>query len=219
MKIQWLGHSAFLIESDSGRKLLTDPYDAGSYDGAVGYEEIDVKADVVTVSHEHPDHDGVANLIHEPGEVVRGTESRVISDFRISGISTFHDEHNGQDRGKNTVFVIEVDGVRVCHLGDLGHLLSEEQIVALGRVDVLFIPVGGHFTIDAAQATELVQRVNPRIVIPMHYKTDVLAFPIAGVDDFLKGKSNFLKLDSPSTEVTKDTLPARTEIRVLEHAK
>lgn len=219
MKIEWLGHSAFLIESADGHKLLTDPYDAGSYDGAVGYEEIDVKADVVTVSHEHPDHDGVENLIHEPGEVVRITEPRVAAGFKISGISTYHDDNQGEDRGRNTVFLIEVDGIRVCHLGDLGHPLSDAQIASLGRVDVLLVPVGGHFTIDAAQATELTNRINPRVVIPMHYKTSVLGFPVTGVEPFLSGKTNVVIKDGTFTELSADSLPSKTEIHILKHAK
>ncbi|MEA3311060.1 MAG: MBL fold metallo-hydrolase [candidate division WOR-3 bacterium] len=219
MKIQWLGHSAFLIETSDGRKLVTDPYDSGSYDGAVGYEEIDVAADVVTVSHEHPDHDGVAGLIHAPGTVVRESDSTEAAGFNIRGIETFHDESHGAERGPNTIFVIEADGLRICHLGDLGHLLSDEQIEELGRVDVLLIPVGGHFTIDAAQATRIAERIKPKVVIPMHYKTKVLGFPIAGVEGFLQGKSNVVRMDSTFTEITADTLPAETEIRVLQHAR
>jgi L-ascorbate metabolism protein UlaG (beta-lactamase superfamily) len=209
MKIQWLGHSAFLLETSDGRTLITDPYDSGSYDGAVGYEEIDVAADVVTVSHDHPDHDGVDGLQHAPGTVVRNPEPTQAAEFHIWGIQTFHDE----------IFVIEAEGLRICHMGDLGHPLSEEQIASLGEVDVLLIPVGGHFTIDAAQAGELVNRIKPRVVIPMHYKTKVLGFPIAGVDDFLKGKSNVVRTDSTFTEITKDNLPRQTEILVLNHAK
>ncbi len=219
MKIQWLGHSAFLIETADGRKLITDPYDSGSYDGAVGYEEIDVAADVVTVSHDHPDHDGVAGLIHAPGTVVRESDSTEAAGFNIRGIETFHDESHGAERGPNTIFVIEADGLRICHLGDLGHLLSEEQIAKLGQIDVLFIPVGGHFTIDAGKATEIVNRIKPRIVIPMHYKTKVLGFPIAGVEGFLRGKSNVVRMNSTFIEITADTLPAETEIRVLQYAK
>jgi L-ascorbate metabolism protein UlaG (beta-lactamase superfamily) len=219
MKIEWLGHSAFLLETSDGRKLITDPYDSGSYDGAVGYEEIDIAADVVTVSHDHPDHDGVAGLQHAPGTVIRNPAPTQAAGFSIRGIQTFHDETQGAERGQNTVFVIEAEGLRICHMGDLGHPLSEEQIASLGEIDVLLIPVGGHFTIDAAQASELVNRIKPKVVIPMHYKTKVLGFPIAGVDGFLSGKSNVVRMDSTFTEVTKDNLPLQTEIRVLKHAK
>jgi len=219
MKIEWLGHSSFLLETSDGRKLITDPYDSGSYDGAVGYEEIDVAADVVTVSHGHPDHDGVDGMIYAPANVVRNPEPTEAVGFAIEGIRTFHDEHGGSERGNNVMFVIEVEGLRICHMGDLGHLLGEADIQKLGQIDVLLIPVGGHFTIDAAQAGEIVNRINPRVVIPMHYKTAVLGFPIAKVDDFLAGKSNVVMANSTYIEIAVDTLPAQTEIRVLDHAK
>ncbi|MBN2378999.1 MBL fold metallo-hydrolase [candidate division WOR-3 bacterium] len=219
MKIQWLGHSAFLIETSDGRKLITDPYDSGSYDGAVGYEEIDVAADVVTVSHEHPDHDGVANLPQSPGTVIRNTRPIEVEGFKISGLETYHDENQGDDRGKNTVFVIETEGLRICHLGDLGHLLTDKQVKKLGKVDILMIPVGGHFTIDADQATKLTNQINPSIVIPMHYKTKVLGFPIAGIEPFLSGKPNVVIKGKTYTEVSTENLPEKTEIHVLDHAK
>jgi L-ascorbate metabolism protein UlaG (beta-lactamase superfamily) len=219
MKIQWLGHSAFLIQTSDGRKLITDPYDSGSYDGAVGYEEIDIAADVVTVSHEHPDHDGVTNLPSQPGTVVRNPEPRQAEGFTIFGVKTFHDENKGEDRGENMVFVIEAEGLRICHLGDLGHLLSDEEVKKLGKIDVLMIPVGGHFTIDAAQAWEIVELIKPGVVIPMHFKTKVLGFPIAGVEPFLKGKSNVVIKGSSFTELSQETLPEKTEIHVLDHAR
>lgn len=219
MKIKWFGQSAFLLETTDGRKLVTDPYDSGSYDGAVGYEEIQIAADVATVSHVHPDHDGVDNLPHKPATVIRDTDPREVAGFNVYGIHTYHDESQGSERGENIIFVIEAEGLRICHLGDLGHSLSEEDLKKLGDVDILMIPVGGHFTIDAAQATRIAHQINPRVIIPMHYKTKVLGFPIAGVEDFLEGKQNVKRLDSSVIELSKDTLPSQTEIRVLEHAK
>lgn len=219
MKIQWLGHAAFLIETDDGRKLITDPYDSGSYDGAVGYEEIDIAADVVTVSHDHPDHDGVANLVAKPAKVIRNASPTEAAGFSIFGLETFHDETQGSERGTNTIFVIEAEGLRICHMGDLGHKLTEDEIARLGKVDILLIPVGGHFTIDAAQATELVDRIKPGIVVPMHFKTPVLGFPIATVDDFLAGKTNVVKAGSTFIEVSVDSLPSSTEIYILDHLK
>jgi len=219
MKIQWLGHSAFLLETTDGRKLITDPYDSGSYDGAVGYEEIDVAADVVTVSHDHPDHDGVSNLPMQPATVVRSPKPCEAEGFNIFGLETFHDENKGEDRGKNTIFVIEAEDLRICHLGDLGHTLSDDEIAKLGRIDVLMIPVGGHFTIDAAQASVIVDKIKPGVVIPMHYKTKVLGFPIAGVETFLSGKPNVMIKGETFTEISAESLPAKTEIHVLDHAK
>ncbi len=219
MKIQWIGHAAFLIETSDGRKLITDPYDSGSYDGAVGYEEIDIAADVVTVSHNHPDHDGVENMLVPPTKVIRTPEPVEAESFIISGMNSFHDENKGEDRGSNIIYVIEAEGIRICHLGDLGHLLSDDEVLKLGQIDVLLIPVGGHFTIDAVQATELIEKIKPAIVVPMHYKTSVLGFPIAGVDDFLKGKSNVVIEDSTYIDINVDSLPEETQVRVLKHAK
>ncbi|NLI98285.1 MBL fold metallo-hydrolase [bacterium] len=219
MKIRWLGHSAFLLETSNGRKLLTDPYNSGSYAGTLRYGPIEATADVITVSHSHPDHDGVSSLPKPIGRVVRESKVTEEAGFRICGIDTFHDEASGSKRGRNIIFVIEAEGLRICHMGDLGHVLSESQIKEIGRIDVLLIPVGGYYTIDAKEAAQVVNQIKPRVVIPMHYKTDVLDFPVAGVDEFLKGKTNVKTLDSAFTEVTADTLPSETEIRVLKHEK
>ena len=124
MKITWLGHATFLVEAKDGTRIITDPFEAGSYDGAVGYAPITDRADIVTVSHDHADHNAVDAVAGHP-EVVRGAESRTVQGIPIQGVSTYHDESKGQDRGRNTIFVMEVDGVRVGHLGDLGHPLSD----------------------------------------------------------------------------------------------
>lgn len=219
MKIHWLGHSAFLIETSDGRKLLTDPYNSGSYAGTLRYKPIEAKADVITVSHGHPDHDGVAALPEPGGVVVRESGAAEVRGFTLKGIDTFHDEAGGSKRGHNVVFVIEVEGLRICHLGDLGHILSDSQLAELGRVDVLMIPVGGYYTIDANEATALSDLIKPSIILPMHYKTEVLDFPVTGVEPFVKGKTNVHKSDSTFIEITSSTLPAATEIHVLRHER
>jgi L-ascorbate metabolism protein UlaG (beta-lactamase superfamily) len=219
MRIHWLGHSAFLIETSDGRKLLTDPYNSGSYAGTLRYKPIEEKADVITVSHGHPDHDGVAALPEPRGKVVRESGKTEVQGFNLSGIDTFHDEASGSKRGSNVVFIIEAEGIRICHLGDLGHILSDAQLAELGRIDVLMIPVGGYFTIDAKEATTLASLIKPAIVLPMHYKTEVLDFPITGIDDFIKGKPNVYKSDSSFMEITASSLPSQTEIFVLRHER
>lgn len=217
MKIKWLGHSSFLIEAGDGKRIITDPYESGSYGGAVGYKKIEEPADIVTVSHEHEDHNCYKDIKGSP-EVVKGTGEKAIKGFKILGIPSYHDPSGGSERGENTIFSFEIDGMKVCHLGDLGHLLSEEDSSKIGDVDVLFIPVGGFYTIDAAEATKVMEKLNPKVVVPMHYKTEVLGFDIAGVDNFLADKKNVKKLDSSEIELKKESLPAESEIVVLKHA-
>lgn len=210
MKITWLGHAAFLMETGDV-KVLTDPYD-----DSVGYKPITMEIDVVTVSHEHGDHNNVEGLSGNP-EVVRGGGSFNVHGIAIRGIPTYHDDEKGSARGENTVFVIEAEGLSVCHAGDLGHTLSKEQIKEIGSIDVLLLPVGGTYTTDAAQASEVMEALDPRLVIPMHFKTSSLDFPIDGVDKFVKGRPNAWHSRSPNIEVTKEKLPAEREIAVLGH--
>jgi len=214
MKVKWLGHAAFLFTADDGTKILTDPYVPGAYDGAVGYGKIEEVADIVTVSHEHADHNGARDLPGKP-QVLKGSGEWAIKGVKIKGVATFHDPTKGKERGTNTIFIYEVDNLRLVHLGDLGHILDEGVLTVLGRVDVLFVPVGGVFTIDAHQAAELVKMVKPRLVIPMHYKTPKLGFGIAGVEDFLKLAPGVKQVGKSEVEVKPALLPAGTETWVL----
>lgn len=216
MKITWFGHAAFLISSDSGKKILTDPYEAGSYGGALAYNPIEEEADVVTVSHQHADHYHPQGLKGHP-EIVTGSGTQTAGGIPFKGISTFHDPSGGRDRGENTVFVFTVDDVTLCHLGDLGHVLSDELASEIGECDVLLVPVGGLYTIDAREATEIVAKLTPKIVLPMHFKTSKCGFDIAGVDDFLEGKENVERINNFEISVTKADLPTETHIKVLEH--
>ncbi len=213
MKVKWLGHSSFLITSDAGVKIITDPYAPNS---RLAYGEIKESADVVTVSHEHGDHNNVAAVKGNP-QVVR--ESAKVKGINFKAIRVYHDAAGGQQRGESTIFCFEVDGVRVCHFGDLGHPLSDQQIAELGRVDVLLVPVGGNFTIDAQVAGQIVNKLGVKVVIPMHYKTDKCPeFPVAGVDDFIKGKTGVRQPGGSEIEFKRGSLPAATQIVVLKPA-
>ena len=214
MKIKWLGQASFMITSDTGIKILTDPYTTG---GNLSYGEIRESADIVTVSHEHGDHNNVAAVGGNP-QVVRGVATAEIKGIKFKGIPCYHDEVGGNKRGDNTIFCFEVDGVRVCHLGDLGHQLSDKQVAELGRIDILLIPVGGLYTIDAKVAGQVCDRLKPKVIIPMHYKTDRCGFPIAGVDGFLQGKAGISRLDASEVEFKPGELPASTQIIVLKSA-
>ncbi len=214
MKIKWLGHACFTITSDTGVKIITDPYVTTD---RLTYGEIKESADIVTVSHNHGDHNNVAAVRGNP-EVVRGAGTAEIKGIKFDGTATYHDETGGSQRGDNVIFCFKVDGVRVCHLGDLGHKVSDKQIGELGRIDILLIPVGGFYTIDAKVATEVCNQLKPKVIIPMHYKNDKCRFPIAGVDGFLGGKEGISRLDASEVEFKPGELPASTQIIVLKSA-
>ena len=181
MKLTYLAHSTFLIETDDGARLITDPVDKGS-----GYDLHGAKADVVTVSHHHFDHDAVEEQITGDPVVIDTVGAFAEKGFVIVGYPSFHDEVQGAKRGPNVLFKIEADGKTVVHLGDLGHDLDDETVKELKNADALLIPVGGTFTIDAKQAAVLAAKLEPKYVIPMHYKTEQLTFSIAPLEPFLK---------------------------------
>jgi L-ascorbate metabolism protein UlaG (beta-lactamase superfamily) len=214
MKIKYLGHSAFAITANSGVKIVTDPYETSP---TLTYGEITESADIVTVSHKHFDHSNAAAVRGNP-EVVSRVGRSVVKGIEIKGIASAHDDSEGRVRGGNIIFRFEVDGVAVCHLGDLGHRLDDRQLTEIGRVDVLLIPVGGNFTIDAKAATDVCNQLKPRVVIPMHYKTEKGIPGISGVDGFLSGKANVNRPDSSQAEFKPGELPATSQIIVLKPA-
>ncbi|MFC1933350.1 MBL fold metallo-hydrolase [Chloroflexota bacterium] len=215
MKIKWLGHASFLITSDAGIRVITDPY---MPDGRLTYGEIKESADIVTVSHEHGDHNNVAAVGGSP-KVVKEIAPEEIKGIKLSGIPAYHDSAGGSQRGNNIIFCFAVDGIRVCHLGDLGHQLSDQQAAELGKVDILLVPVGGNFTIDAKVATGVCDKLAPKVIIPMHYRNDrCSSFPVAGVDEFLEGKAGVSRPDASEVEFKQGELPATTQIIVLKPA-
>lgn len=216
MKITWLGHATFLVEAKDGTRIITDPFEAGSYDGAVGYAPISDSADIVTVSHDHADHNAVDAVGGQP-EIVRGSESQTVKGIPIRGVSTYHDESRGEDRGRNTIFVMEIDGMRVGHLGDLGHELSDEEAEALGQVDVLLAPVGGYYTIGPEEAKKVAEALGAKVIIPMHYKTDALGFPIQPVDDFLRLMDRVERTDGRTIEIGADDVGNGPKVVVLDY--
>jgi L-ascorbate metabolism protein UlaG (beta-lactamase superfamily) len=212
MKIKYLAHASFLITAENGTRIVTDPYQTSP---GLKYGAINETADIVTASHEHGDHNNVGAVKGNPQVVKTGGEAKGI---KIKAVGTAHDDKDGSQRGRNTVFCFQVDGMSVCHMGDLGHELTSGQVKDIGKVDVLMIPVGGFFTINAATATRVCDQLKPKVVLPMHYKTGKSEFPISGVDDFLKGKSNVTRTDESEIELKKDSLPAAMKIVVLKPA-
>jgi L-ascorbate metabolism protein UlaG (beta-lactamase superfamily) len=214
MKIKWLGHACFLVTSRDGTRVITDPYAVG---GGINYSPINETADVVLVSHDHGDHNNVSAVRGKP-EVVRGGGTKTIKGIPFKGIVTSHDASQGQQRGLNTVFCFTVDDLKLCHLGDLGHVLSPGQVTEIGTMDILFIPVGGFFTIDATVASQVCGQLTPRIAIPMHFKTTKCAYPIAGVQDFLKGKKGVRKVVGSEVQIERANVPTATQIVLLQPA-
>ena len=214
MKVKWLGHSCFLITSERGIRIITDPYTVG---GGINYSPVKEVADIVVVSHSHGDHANVTAIKGKP-EIVRDSGLRIAGGIQFKGTATYHDASQGKQRGSNTIFCFNVDGIEICHLGDLGHMLSPEQVAELDVIDILLVPVGGFYTIDGTEASQICDQLKPRIIIPMHYKTSKCAYPIAEVDDFLKGKTNVKRVGSSEAEFEYEKLPVISEIVLLQPA-
>jgi len=214
MEIYHLGHASFKIRGRQAT-LVTDPFSPEM----TGLKFPKVEADIVTVSHQHEDHNAISNLksqisngpliISGPGEY----ESRGV---KILGISTFHDSSQGSERGKNTVYQIKMDGLTLVHLGDLGEKLTTEQVETLNGVDILMVPVGGVYTIDSKGAVQVVGQLEPRIVIPMHYHVPGLKFELEPLDKFLKEMGKEETTPQPKLVISKDKLPEEMEVVVLE---
>lgn len=220
MKLTYYGHASFLLESD-GTSILIDPFNE-----QVGYPFPTVSPTAVVVSHDHFDHSHIQVAKGSP-RIIRGLKSggkdwetveERVGPITLSIVRTYHDPSQGSERGRNAMFKFEGEGLRVVHSGDLGHTLSEDQAKAVGRVDVLMIPVGGYYTIGPKEAEAVAGQLRPRVVIPMHYKTDVNKdWPIGTVDDFLQGKER-VKRQERSVTLSAATLPKDQEIWILRHS-
>jgi len=182
MKIKWFGQSCFMITSESGTKVLTDPFKK-----MLGYKLPEIEADIVSTSHNHSDHNNInavkSSFVHV-NELGEFSEDGI----HIKGVETFHDKTSGSKRGKNTVYNFKIDEINVCHCGDLGHILSSNQIEEIGKVDILLLPVGGLATINAFDAAKVIKQLNPTIVIPMHYRTKalgIIGYIFSTVDKFI----------------------------------
>lgn len=219
LRLTWYGHSMFLIQSPGGVNVLTDP------NSGIGYPKPALpKIDVVTVSHDHFDHNKV-DVAGSGVRVLKGLQGgdwanidETIGDVHIRTIPTFHDDQQGAQRGKNSMFLFEAAGMRLLFAGNLGHVLSDEQLAAVGEVDVLLLPVGGQFTIGAAEATQVVGQLQPGLAVPMHYKTDVVSFSgsdkLQLVEPFLEGKT-VERPSANSVTIEKARLPEPTTIVLM----
>lgn len=211
MLLTCLGHAKFLIELNSGLRIVTDPFDA-----ACGYPLTETQADVVLVSHGHHDHSAVETISGNPRIIREAGTYTLESGVTVTAIPAFHDEVQGAKRGNTLLFLLEAEGLSIAHLGDLGHLLTAEQRKALAPVDVLMLPVGGFYTIDAATAQEAAESLRARIIVPMHYRTKWNAdWPIAPLENFTRLYQE-VPPAMPLLRVTAEDLPCQPHIAVLE---
>jgi L-ascorbate metabolism protein UlaG (beta-lactamase superfamily) len=210
MEITWLGHSCFKLKGKQAT-VITDPFSP-----AIGYTLGKVAADIVTVSHPHPGHSYVQGIADEP-RILKSPGEYESGGVLTVGVHTFHDNEKGAQRGKNTAFVIDVDDVMICHLGDLGHVLTAEQVAEIDGVDVLLIPVGGVSTIDAVQAAQIVRQLEPKIVIPMHYKTEAEKKDLETADRFLKEMGVKEAIAQPKLLVNKSSMPLTMQVVMLSY--
>lgn len=201
MKITWLGHSSFRLEESTGTSVVTDPYNGK----IVGYDMQRVSADAVTMSHHHNDHDDTANVDGQP-QLIDTLGFWEIKGVDVSSLLSYHDGVEGKKRGDNLIFKFRMDGVDLCHLGDVGEECTVRLGDSIGTVNVLMIPVGGNYTIDAEKAKEYVDFLMPDIVIPMHYKTPSCQLDIDKADKFLElfDEEQIVRIDGDTVEVHRD---------------
>jgi L-ascorbate metabolism protein UlaG (beta-lactamase superfamily) len=215
MKLQWIGHACFHVEAGDGTVIIIDPYDE-----SVPYKAPEGPAAIVLSTHDHFDHNAVDRVKGDP-QVIRGVGEWEVKGINIRGIPAYHDEKGGKDRGRTTIFRLTVDGVTLVHFGDLGHVITAEQERPLQDAEVAMIPVGGYYTIGPREALETI-RLLPRlrVIVPMHYKTELVKdWPIVSVEEFLELVEFPVKrVGSSEVEITREKLPEKKEVWVLEHA-
>jgi len=217
MKLGFLGHACFELILNDGKKIVFDPYDADSYDEIFSYGTIKGDYDIAVISHSHADHRS-ENVISRVKNIFDTEGDFLFDGVEIKMFPTFHDEFKGGKRGSNLISIVKSGQISVAHLGDLGHSISPEEIPELESVDVMLIPVGGYFTIDAGIAHKIAEEFNPSIVIPMHYKTDKVMFPIESVDRFLELEDNVERIDGSSVDINNDILGGKRRTIALKPA-
>ena len=210
----WHGHSCFELQGKSVT-IVTDPFKG------IGIPEPKAAADIVLVSHSHRDHNNVKPVLGSNGQVLENfVGSKEVKGVTVKGVAAFHDNAMGSRRGKNSIYAFDLDGIQFCHLGDLGHELPSSTVDDLGKVDVLFVPVGGFYTIGPETATKVCDQLKPKMILPMHYRMPGLRARLMfgflkTVDDFLKGKNNVERIKGASVNIDENELPKETKIIVL----
>lgn len=213
--IKWWGHACFEIRSNDGYTVVIDPHDGGS----IGLPKPQVKADAVLITHEHFDHNAYQVVLKERGKVFsmkKGTFR--VNGFTVTGFEAYHDKFKGKRRGKVVIYLIQIEGLRILHVGDLGHLLDDKTIQNLGEVDILMVPVGGTFTINGEEALKLSDMIKPKAIVPMHYWVKGINLPLRPLDDFLKisgSKYDILKLQDNEWSIDKEKLSSWPKPKVV----
>lgn len=211
IRVRWFGQAFFSLTDETGKRLVIDPFDQTFFDYPLPQG---LTADAVLVTHEHADHNNVGLIAGAPRvlRAAQGVGDHDLGFCTVRGIPAFHDDAKGKQRGSNTVYRIELGGLAFVHLGDLGHLLSAGQATALQPVDVLFAPLGGHFTLDPAKLDALVESLAPHVVVGMHFATRYTPkLPIASATEVARGRANVRQLGASEFEVDRSQLPAATE--------
>lgn len=212
MEITYLGQSSFKIKTKD-TIVVTDPYNSEM----IGMKFTKTEADIVTISHHHADHDAIENVT-DVKKIVDGPGEYEIKGVSIIGVASFHDDKKGAERGKNTIYVLEAENLRLLHLGDLGHKLTDEEVKEIGNIDIMFIPVGGFYTIDSKVAAEVVKQIGASIIIPMHFKPEGISNEIL---DKLEPVENFITETSlrveklPKLTIKKDAINSEEEYAVI----
>lgn len=209
LRMEWLGHAMFLLEDGAGHRVVTDPFGEG-----VGYDLPDVEADIVLVSHDHFDHANVEIVKGDP-QVVRTPGPHEVGGLSFTGFETYHDASGGSERGDNIIYRWNMQGLTLVHLGDLGHPLEGKMVEDLARPDILFVPVGGTFTIDDSQAEKVVRDLEPRIAIPMHFSNDACGFPIKTEEPFVSRFDKVEREGKNPVYLSGDLMPQPTTILVM----
>ena len=210
LKIRWHGHACFEIRN--GKTIVIDPHDGKS----IGIKIPQVEGDIILITHDHYDHNSYKTVEKKGTKIIR-VGNRTIEGIKIQSLHAFHDEDGGEKRGEMNLYKIHMDNLQLCHLGDLGHILDDSSLRKMGEVDILFIPVGGNFTIDAPQALAMITAIRPRVAVPMHYKIGGLSLPIDRIDTFLtlaEKKYDIQHVDN-EIDMNEDDLPDETEIWVF----
>lgn len=210
MNIYWFGQASYLIKTANGKRLLIDPFGEG-----MGYTPFKGSVNLVTISHDHFDHNFTGFIENSP--IIINTPGEHTVDFcEITGIKSFHDKTKGSERGNNIIFKYVIDNITLCHLGDLGHDLDENTINEIGTVDVLFVPVGEVYTLDVKSAVNVVKKINPKYIIPMHYRTKSLNIPLEGVDKFLMEMKDYETENVSIFSVDKNDLNNKPKIILID---
>ena len=212
MQIKWYGHACFKLSFSNGPYVVTDPFD-----DHVGYPLCETEADIVTTSHGHGDHNYVESIKGRP-TVLNRTGLFTFDDLVVRGVKAYHDEVNGAKRGDDIIYIFESDDLKIAHLGDLGHEPDLKQYAALAGTDVLLIPIGGYYTIDTETAVKIIGEIKPKVVIPMHFNTAVMNFPISDEKQFVEF-TGAEYLNSNVIEITKDNIDSLPKAVVMNYGE